>query len=343
MDKISMKENVSLDSLMQTIGYYAKYYSRGLYQGKSVYQLHEKMQSFLMQKFSSAEEQKKAHGNLIWKLKNFYSTPFKKEAVSLINKNVDKFVLSDNDKLAYLNYVLSTKNYGLFSSAFYQKLSLVDLDNKAKREQAMVILSKMKKILDKKYRNKDNYKKNAAHFFPYLRNFSEQTNLSSYNLIKDYSEMFFKISENFPEQYISLHPIYLLTQKTHAALFQKTPTLFEDEYVNNQTPIDKLAVINVAKAYRHYAQNLNKQNKVNHNLAHAMERFLGYVVQHHNYHPKDVKNLSMALGAKYEANGRPNPLYPLKTALQKSYNTHREKNRLAFPLLVRGKKANDII
>lgn len=338
-DKIMTEEN-SLDNLLKNIGYYAKYYYKGLYQGKKIYQLHEKMQSFLVQKFSTPVEQKKAHVNLLWKLKKFYFSPFQKEAISLVNNNAAYFQLTDKDKLTYLNFLLSTKIYSQFSEKFYQNLSLFDLTDKVKQNQALDIWNKMRECVEKKQKNPDENKKIIQLFFPFIKNLSEKISCASYKLIGDYTEFFFKTSERFPEYYISLHPLYLLTTKTHSALAQKSPRLFEDNIQSSSKHIDYLAVINIAKAYRAYVLNHAKKRKVNHNLDYAMEQFLTYVVKNHDYRPRDVKNLTSALGEKYEQH--PN-LIALKKNISKVYNQHRYKNMSLYPLLVKGKKANDII
>lgn len=314
--------------IFQCMDFYAKYPHIRLFSGKVVYELHEKVRAFLTKKFNSVEEKQTAHGNFIWNLNKYYSTPFQKEAVALINSNVKELTLSDADKLKYLNYLLSFKNYSRFYDSFFNKLAQVDFSSDAQNLQARHIFYKMKTLLDKKKKNKTEYLQIFSKFQPFLDNYANQSKRVSYKMLGEIAGVYFEAGRQHEYKAVSMKPLVELLQNTAALHENKMPQLFADEFsltAASKPKIDKKAVISLMSAYCDFVAKHEKNHKPNWNFRHTVTSMFCDIVQNFDYSAADVKNLRKAIGTKYDPNITHTGLYEMGLVIQQAYNNAHPK------------------
>ena len=309
-------------NIFQYMDFYAKYPNIRLFTGKKVYVLHEKVREYLQQKTADDEAQKKLHGNFIWKLKKYYGTPFQKEAIGLIHANIKNLNLSDQDKLNYLNYLLSTKVYMRFDLSFFKKLSQTAISTSAQKLQAQHVFYKMKTLLEKKQKNKAEYVEAFQKFEPFLQNFAAQTRAVSYKMLGEFAETYFQAGLQNEYKEISMQPLVELMQHTSALAAAQSPQLFAAEFSQPDTnpKIDKKAAFVLLKAYHAFAAKNEKTTAGNWNLHHALTTMFCDIVQNFDYSAADVKNLRKALGLKNGSGRHQSRLYEMGLTIQRAYN-----------------------
>lgn len=307
--------------IFQCMDFYAKYPQIRLFSGKVVYALHEKVRTFFLKNFDTIQKKQTAHSNFLWRLIKYYSTPFQKEAVALVNAHVKELDLDDKNKLGYLNYILSSKVYPLFHDSFFAKLAQVDLSSDTHKLQARHIFLKMKTRLEKKQNDKVAYVALFNKFSPFFSNLAQQSKRVPYKMLGEFAEVYFNASSHHEYKNISPKPLLFLLQNTSALQERLSPQLFEQEFSSSSQPqIDKQAVTYLLNAYCDYAE---KQDKKTPNLHHAMTAFFCDIVRQYDYSATDVKNLRKLLGKKYTPRAQKSYLYDMGLALQKAYNqTH---------------------
>lgn len=348
MDYLS-NQPVSLEEIQNNLDFYSRYTNLRLYKGKDVYRLHEKIRAFINQPFPSKEERQKAHGNLVWMLKKYYSKPFEKEAIALVNSNIAQLDLTDNDKLNYLSYILAIKNYNRFDFAVFHKLSdfsLSDDNSKnTKSMQARNVFNKIKRLLETKYKKTDEYQKTAERCYRFLDNYAVQCPQVSHNLINEYCDVLFKMSAKFPFQRIPLRPMKDLLEKTVNLRHNQVRmnNLFAGEDCLNQSAapqIDKKAVAKVLGNYVNYSLKLEEDKKVDDNLYYSMSSMMCYIVSSYDYKSSEVKDLRSLLGNRIASTTQRSKLYALGRLMQNSFNSARPKsinprNKTIDPLMAK--------
>lgn len=318
----------NLDDIKRRLEYYSRYNNLPLFSGKVVYQLHEDITAYLTQDYPSKEEKQKAHGNFIWAVKNSFSTPFQKEAVFLINSNIQNFDLSDRDKINFLNYMLNMKNYDRFHEKTYRHFSDFTIQGKAGKEpeylteQSHALYKKVNKLLNVKYKNPDNFRKISARIYPFLYTYSKEFPLVSHNLVEEYAANLFQMSSKLTFERVSLSPLKNLMERTvnlkHANL--KMGNIFGETPAESKPQIDKKAVLKVLLAYTKHSQDEAKKDKMDNNLYYSMTAMMSYFVQNYEYKPSEVKELRDALGDKNAPGAERVRLYDMGRIVQRAYN-----------------------
>ena len=318
-------EKNSLEEIQNNLNFFSRYPYFQLYTGKEVFRLREKVESYLRQPFASREEKQKAHGNFIWLLKNYYSTPFQKEAIVLQNFNEEVLDLTDKDKLNYLSYILTMKNYPRFSPRFFSMLSRYNPESEASAEQSRRVFYKMQALLAKNYKKDENYQQAALRFYPFLCIYAKNCPVVSYELIDDYAQMLFKMSSKFPNRQVSLLPLTDLMQRMEEQRSKRfeVKSLFGDEFEPERPAkpqIDKKAVRNVLLQYAAYSLEAEKKGKFDSYLYSSMTKMLGYVVENFDYKASEIRALRKELGQRHGATWQQKRLYQMGLDFQRRFN-----------------------
>lgn len=316
-------KSISLTQIKTKLDFFSRYPNFRLYTGKEVFRLREQVESYLLQPFPSREEKQKAHGNFLWALKGYYSTPFQQEAIILQNFNVYNLDLTDKDKLNYLNYILSMKNYSRFSSQFFYQLSNYHPDTPAAAEQSCRVFHRVKALLAKNYKKDDNYQLAAKRLYPFLCRYAQNCPRISYKLIDDYADILFKMSGKFPNQLVSLMPLKNLMERMAEQHKNQVTfkSLFGDEPEKDTKPqIEKQAVRNVLKKYAEYSLQAEQKGKFDANLYNTMTAMLCYIVEEYDYSLADIRGLRKDLGRGNFFSGQRERLYQMGLEAQRKYN-----------------------
>lgn len=350
MEEIT-KQPVRLEDIQQKLNYYSNYVNMRQFTGKAVYALHEQVDSYLTQPFPNAEAKQKAHGNFLWMLKNYYPRCFQKEVIAIVNANIDKLDLTDRDKLNYLNYILSMKNYNRFSIKTFQYLSDVDGKNEAIVSQGRNTFDKMKELLNKQKNKPEQYRESSKRFYKYFSNYAKQCPQVTHKLVEEYTDVLFGISEKFPFENVSLWPLKNLVERTVNLRYNQVQMghLFEEQPKDDKKQVDKKAVKMVLKKYVEFslrqealtALKLKKKEAVRNkgivsknsngesykslslgyaNLYHAMTSMMCYMVKNYDYKSTDVKALRDELGRRVGTTQQRSRLYDMGRLIQRSFN-----------------------
>lgn len=320
---LANQKPISLAEIKAKLDFFSRYPDFRLYTGKEVFRLREKVDAYLRQPFSFREEKQKAHGNLLWLLKNYYSTPFQQEAITLQNFNANILDLTDKDKLNYLNYILTMKNYARFSPQFFYQLSNYHPDTPAAAEQSCRVFHRVKALLAKNYKKDDNYQLAAKRLYPFLCRYAQNCPRISYKLIDDYADILFKMSGKFPNQLVSLMPLKELMERLAEQRRKQAEvkSLFGDEVEKEHKPqIDRKAVRNVLNRYIDYSLQEEQKGKFDANLHNTMTAMLRYIVEEYDYSLADIRGLRKDLGRGNFFSGQRERLYQMGLEAQRKYN-----------------------
>ncbi len=320
---LANQKPISLAEIKAKLDFFSRYPDFRLYTGKEVFRLREKVDAYLRQSFSSREEKQKAHGNLLWLLKNYYSTPFQQEAITLQNFNANILDLTDKDKLNYLNYILTMKNYARFSPQFFYQLSNYHPDTPAAAEQSCRVFHRVKALLAKNYKKDDNYQLAAKRLYPFLCRYAQNCPRISYKLIDDYADILFKMSGKFPNQLVSLMPLKELMERLAEQRRKQAEvkSLFGDEVEKEHKPqIDRKAVRNVLNRYIDYSLQEEQKGRFASRLYGTMTNMLSFIVENYDYSASELRALRKDLGRDNSANPQRRRLYQMGLALQHKYN-----------------------
>lgn len=326
--------------IQQSMDYYSNFRYMRLYKGGAVYRLHENVRSYLEQPFPSKEEKQKAHGNFIWAVKKYFRTPFQKEAVSLINANTKQLDIADKDKVNFLNYILTMKNFNCFSQASFEMLYGFSFDGDYMSREGRNVLHKMHGILDDKYKRPEEYREAAKRFYPYLDKYSREYPQVSHNLVSQYAGTLFNMSSQFPFERVSLVPLKNLMERTvnlkHSQV--KMNNLFETEETQSKPQIDKKAVLKVIDIYAKHAQEAENKKINDTILYNSMSSMLSYIVQTYDYKPADIKAIREILGERHGSSGQRRLLHDMGRVVQKAYKDiqprkFNPRNKTVDPLL----------
>lgn len=313
---------VSLEDLQKNLNYFSKYTNRRLFAGKEVYKLHENVRSYLEQPFADRDAKQKAHGNFIWALKKYFPTSFQKEAIILLDVNVKQLDLSDKDKINYLNYMLSMKNYNRFSVPSFQFFSDFAIDNDYMALQGRNVFHKMREILAAKYKKTDEYQQSAKRFYRFFDNYSKKCPQVTHLLVEEYTETLFKMSSKFPFEHIPLLPLKNLMERTVNLQHNQVrmQDMFGDEPENGKPQIDKKAVLNVLKSYVDYSLSREKENKNDGILYNSVTSMMCYFVKNYDYKPPEVRALRNELGGTTTSFSHRKRLYDMGRIILGVYN-----------------------
>lgn len=345
------QQPVRLEDIQQKLNYYSNYVNMRQFTGKAVYALQELVDSYLTQPFPSAEAKQKAHGNFLWMLKNFYPRCFQKEVISIVNANIDKLDLTDRDKLNYLNYILSMKNYNRFSIRTFQCLSDVDGKSEAIISQGRNTFDKMKELLKKQQNKPEYYRESSKRFYRFFCNYAKQCPQVTHKLVEEYTDVLFGISEKFPFENVSLWPLKNLVERTVNLRYNQVQMghLFEDQPKDHKKQVDKKAVKMILKKYVDFSLKQEtltslklKKKETAHkkgivpknsndesykslslgyaNLYHAMSSMMCYMVKNYEYKPQDIKALRDELGSRVGTTQQRSRLYDMGRLIQRSFN-----------------------
>lgn len=330
----------NLEEIQNNLNFFSRYPYFRLYTGKEVFRLREKVERYLLQPFASREERQKAHGNFLWLLKKYYSTPFQREAIVLQNFNADSLDLTDKDKLNYLSYILTMKNYTRFSPRFFSILSQYSSESGISAEQSNRVFYKMQTLLAKNYKKDENYQQAALRFYPFLCVYAKNSPVVTSKLLDDYVQMLFKMSSKFPERHVSLLPLTHLMQRMEDRRRRQSEikSLFGDEFEPEQPAkpqIDKKAVRSVLAQYAAYSLEAEKKGQFDFRLYASMTKMLGYIVEHYDYGAADVRALRKELGGRHGATRQQARLYQMGLFFQRRFNQTqpipRKKSKQLYP------------
>lgn len=328
-------KTIGLAEIQRKLDFFSKYPNNLLYQGKEVFGLCEQVDSYLSQPFASREEKQKAHGNFVWMLKNYYSTPFQQEAIALQNMNVASLDLTDKDKLNYLNYILTMKNYTRFSPRFFNMLSKYNPESDASSQQSGRVFYRIQALLAKNYKKDENYQQAALRFYPFLCSYAQNCPQITYKLIDNYADMLFRMSSKFSKQQqrVSLMPLKDLMERMAEQRRKRSETksLFGDEFEPEQPAkpqIDKTAVRNVLTKYAEYSLQAEQKGKFDAILYSSMKNMLCFIVENYDYSAADIRALRRDLGRDSGVANQRGRLYKLGLEAQRKYSQlHPERRR----------------
>lgn len=341
-EKLAQNGKQNLEGIQNNLNFFSRYPNFRLYTGKEVFRLREKVESFLLQPFASREEKQKAHGNFIWLMKRYYSTPFQREAIVLQNFNAASLDLTDKDKLNYLNYILTMKNYARFSPLFFSVLSQYNSESDASAEQSRRVFYKMQTLLAKNYKKDENYQQAALRFYPFLCVYAKNCPVVTNKLLDDYVQILFKMSSKFPDRQVSLLPLTILMQRMEDRRRRQfeVKSLFGDEFEPKppaKPQIDKKAVRSVLAQYVAYSLEVEKKGRFDFRLYDSMTKMLGHIVENYDYRASEVKALRKELGQRYGATRQQVRLYQMGVDFQRRFNQSqpapRKKSKQLYPLL----------
>lgn len=331
-----LKQPITLKEIQSNLNFFSRYPDFLLYTGKEVFRLRDKVEAYLTQPYPSREEKQKAHGNLIWLLKNYYSTPFQQEAITFLNRNVSHLDLTDKDKLNYLNYILTMKNYTRFSPQFFSLLSHYSPGSEASAEQGNRAFHRMKILLAKNYKKDDNYQEAAVRFYPFLCVYAKNCPRVTNQLIDDYTQLLFKMSAKFPWKRVSLMPLKdLLDVMTEQSMRRmRMESLFGDEFEPKPSlkpQMHKTAVQRVLTNYISYGTEALKKKRFDHVLHISMTSMLGHIVENYDYNDSDIRALRKVLGRKNSLEYTQKRFYDMGLEIQHRFNKSRPAPRKKLP------------
>lgn len=349
------KERVNLQDIERKLNFYSNFENLRQFEGKAVYRLHEQVRGYISQPYPSEEARQKAHGNLLWMFKNYYyRNCFQKEVISLVNANTDKLDLSEKDKINYLSYILSMKNYQRFSVKTFQHLGNFNCSTEAGAAKGRHIFNLMCEHLQNQSNKPEEYKKSAERFYSFFSKFADEVPQVTHKLVEEYTDTLFDMSAKFPFKTIPLWPLKKLAERTvNLRLNQaKMNSLFGDEpQQQTKPPVDKKAIKAILKKYVDFS--LSEENKNNArlkriaearrkgkplkydnsetvrslylgyaNLYHSVANMMCYMVQNYDYTPADVRELREILGSqRVGSSSHRSRLYDMGKSIHKAFKT----------------------
>lgn len=317
----SYRKPATLAEIQQTMSYYSNYRYFKLYTEGKVFRLHEDVRSYLEQPYPNREEKQKAHGNFIWGVKKCFRTVFQKDAIALINANAKNLDLNDKDKVNFLNYVLNMPKLTRFSEASFRMLTDFSLEGEYMDREGRNVLTKMRKILDDKYSQPEDYLASAKRFYPYMDKYARECSQVSHNLVCDYAETLFQISSRSTYNRVSLAPLKNLMERTinlkHNQV--KMNHLFGELDIPTKPAIDKKAVLKVIDVYAKHAQEMENKKANDTILYHSMSSMLCYIVQNYDYKPADIKAMRQGLTERRGSANQRRLLYDMGRIVQKAF------------------------
>ena len=315
------QNNTLLENVLQKLDFYSKYPHMRLFSGKKVYELHEDVRYLLNKPFENVEDKQKLHGNFLWKIKKFYSTPFRKETIALVNANAKILELNDNDKLNYLNYILSLNGSQDFSQDVFNNFAQISYKDVETQSKAIKVFKKMKILLGKTPKDSVKYENKVRSYYPFIFNLAKNSKNVSQQFVRDVADTLFVVSKNLKYREVSMAPLMFLVQNTAALSIQNVKHLFADELpVETKPLIDKKAVENIMADYRNFSLKHDNKGLADMNLYHAITSFACTVVEKFDYTPKDVKSLRQKLGDKHLSGITNSRLYEMGRLIQRAYN-----------------------
>lgn len=355
MDFRTTKPAIDLNEIQRKLRYYSRHENLRLYGGEEACVMYGDVCNYLSQPFSSLEDKQKAHGNFIWAVKTSLPTCFQKEAVALINVNIKQLDLSDKDKLNFLNYVLSMKNYSRFSEETYKTLSQFEIGDKSQESdnynaiQSRNIFYKIKTLLDSKYKKTEEFQLLARRVYPFLECYARKCPQVSHQLVEEYAETLFKISSKFPLIHVSIMPLKNMMERTvnlkHNQV--KMNNLFGYEEPKTKPQIDKRMMLKVLEMYKKYVLDLEKKEKEDNILYLSVTAMTCYIVKNYDYNSGDIVALRDVFGGPWGSTVQGRKLYTIGQRAQKAYKDglprkFDARNKTIDPIAARCLSARDM-
>ena len=227
------------------------------------------------------KERAEVNGHFLWKYKEYFSQPFAKHAVNLLEKHITSYPLSDANKIKFLEYLFKyqdeTGNGILFQFDDRVLYKLADFDPNNNLEATNRLYNKALGFFDTKKRKSD---EKIKLLYGISKTFIRNIKKISPEAVVNYAEIYFNMADR-------------TNKKLDAAILErlavKTPYALErKEICGDEEVLDKKVIKEIFEAY---AKHVNNQKDFNNNLGAEMADWAKGLFSQHGYTLKEAKDL----------------------------------------------------
>ena len=234
------------------------------------------------------KERAEVNGHFLWKYKEYFSQPFAKHAVNLLEKHITSYPLSDANKIKFLEYLFKyqdeTGNGILFQFDDRVLYKLVDFDPNNNLEATNRIYYKALAALSgRKHKNDEKIRLLYGMSKIFAKNIKKVSSEAAVN----YAGIYFRMAERTDKR---------LDASILERLAVKTPYALERAGMcGDKEVLDKKVIKEIFKAYVGYA---NRQKDFNQNLGMEMAALAQNLFAGYGYTVKEAKDLTDILHFK---------------------------------------------